>query len=172
MFRFSRLYALFALVLAAGCAHRAPTPDGRMIAEYQPGKDAIVCKTPYQATYVLRHMPTPPSDPPPKEWIPEHEVVDVFIRGLGKRHSIGFEKSSDGTLCAVAGEEKLKLEPGRYCWHIHPHSQYTGLKWVLHETGERVVEVISLPFGLAALVIVVPLVVGFYLVFWPIFIFF
>ncbi|MBI3821582.1 MAG: hypothetical protein HY289_02770 [Planctomycetes bacterium] len=153
------------IALFSGCARETPKSSGRLIADYAPGKDAEVSKAPYQATYILRHWPNPPADPPPKHWVPDQEIVDLFIRGLDKRQAVGFEKTSDGNLVAVAGEEKIKLEPGRYAWHIHPSTEYTGLKWVIHETGERTVEIISLPFGLAAAALVVPFIFcGFLLV--------
>lgn len=171
MLRKALAACLMTVFFLSGCAHHNSHPHGgRMVAEYCPGKDAEVTKTPYQATYVLYHWPKPPCDPPPHKWVPEHEVVEMFVRGLGKRACIGFEKDSDGKLFAVAGDEKIGLEAGRYCWHIHPTTEYTGMKWFAHETGERVVEIVSLPFGLVggaiALVCLIPMGIAF-LVLWP-----
>jgi len=36
---------------------------------------------------------------------------------LSDQNPIGFEKQGDGPLFAVAGEEKVPLTAGRYCWH-------------------------------------------------------
>lgn len=163
--------ALLGLILLGGCSHSGLHPHGgKMIAEYKPCEDAQVKKTPYQANYVLYHWPKPPCDPPPQKWIPENEVIEVFVRGLGKRQPIGFEKAKDGQLFAVAGDEKISIEMGRYCWHIHPSTEYRGLKWFVHETGDRIVEIASLPFGLVAAAIfcvcLLPLFLGFLFV-WP-----
>ncbi len=103
--------------------------------------------------------------------MPSEQVVDLFVRGLDKRQSVGFEKTADGKLLAVAGYEKIALEPGRYAWHIHPSSEYTGLKWFVQETGERVVEVVCLPFELAVVVVAMPFVFGAFLFAWPFFLF-
>ena len=93
--------------------------------------------------------------------------MDLFVRGLSKRDSVGFEKTSDGKLLAVAGDEKLTLEPGRYSWNIDPRTEYTGFKWFVHETGERTVEIICLPFELAVAAVAVPFVFGAFLLCWP-----
>lgn len=165
-----RCILLAALATTTGCAHwNAPTPGGRFITDYKPGKDAELSHTPYQATYVLQHCPDPPSDPPPREWIPEQQVVTLYVRGLGKWQSIGFEKTADGELLAVAGEEKIKLEPGRYRWHMDPNTEYTGFKWLAHESGQRTVEILTLPFSIAAAVIVLTCIGVFFLVAWPFF---
>jgi hypothetical protein len=158
----------FGAFLLSGCSHDNPQlGNGRLIAEYAPAQSADVSKAPYQATYVLRHWPVPPSDPPPKQWIPEEQIVTMYVRGLERRQSVGFEKTADGKLLAVAGEEKISLEMGRYSWHIHPSTEYTGAKWFFHETGERVVEIVSLPFEVAAAAVVLPVVCGAFLFTWP-----
>ncbi len=138
-----------------GCAHTSHPHGGKLLAEYKPGDDPETVSVPYQANFVLYHWPKPPKNPPPHKWIPEQEVGELFVRGLTRHEQIGFEKD-DCQLFAIAGEEKILLEEGRYCWHIHPSSEYRGIKWVLHETGERTVQIVSLPFGLAAAAIVLP----------------
>jgi hypothetical protein len=67
----------------------------------------------------------------------------------------------------LAGDEKIVLEEGRYCWHLSPATEYHGVKWVLHETGECVVAVVSLPFELAALALTLPVVAGCFVLFLP-----
>jgi hypothetical protein len=159
--------AIFGMVLLiAGCVHDKPKLPGRLIANCVPGKDEELSKAPYQATYVLREWPAPPI-PPPSRWVPEENVVDLFTRGLDRRQPVGFEKSTDGQLFAVAGEEKIPLNPGRYSWHIEPSSEYTGARWFFHEAGERTVEIVSLPFELAAAIVAVPFVAGAALLTWP-----
>jgi hypothetical protein len=168
MFRKVLTGCLLGMGLLGGCAHQNLHPHGgRLIAEFKPGECPDVKKAPYQATYVLYHWPKPPCDPPPHKWVPEQEVVEMFVRGLTKRQPIGFEKGCDGKVFAVAGEEKIELDAGRYCWHIHPSTEYTGVKWLVQETGERAVEIISLPFGLAALIVCLPLLLLFFVFFWP-----
>jgi len=172
MRRTKRAWVLLGIFMLTGCVSENRRLPGKLIAEYSPDKkDASVSKTPYQAIYVLREWPTPPSDPPPQRWVPEENVVDLFTRGLEGRQPVGFEKSSDGKLVAVAGEEKIPIEPGRYSWHIEPSSEYTGMKWFIHEAGERTVEVVSLPFDLAAAAIAVPIAVGTFIIAWPVLLF-
>lgn len=158
--------AFLVAALAGGCAHCGHNHGGRLIQEYKPGGEAEVTKTPYAGTFVLFHSPKPPCDPPPQTWIPDHQVVEMFVRGLGKRQAIGFE-CKDGKLFAVAGDEKIELAMGRYCWHLHPNSEYTGMRWLIHETGERIVEIVSMPFGLAALILCLPFILVFFLFFFP-----
>ena len=168
MFRTHAACVLAGIILLTGCAHESPAPSsGRLIAEYVPDKEVNVSNAPYQASYVLRHWPAPPSDPPPQRWIPEEQVVDLFVRGLDKRQPVGFEKTDDGKLLAIAGEEKITLAPGHYCWHIHPSSEYTGLQWFIHETGDRTVEIVSLPFAFVAAAVAMPFVFGVFLFTWP-----
>ena len=117
MFRISRLGILLAIGLLSGCRHDNPhATGGRLIAEHKPEKEAELAKAPYSATYVLYQQPAAPTDPPPRRWVPDEQAVELFVRGLGKRQPIGFEKTSGGKLVAVAGEEKISLEPGRYRW--------------------------------------------------------
>jgi hypothetical protein len=84
---------------------------------------------------------------------------------------VGFEKSSDGNLVAVAGEEKIPLEPGRYSWHIEPSSEYTGMKWFVHEAKDCTVEIVSLPFEAAAAAVAVPIAVGAFIIALPVLLF-
>src|SRR5262249_25917988 len=116
--------------------------------------------TPYQATYVLYHWRPQPTDPPPQTWIPDQEVEELYVRGLGRWVNIGFEKGDKGKLFAVAGKEKIPLEDGRYCWHINPATEYHGAERLLHETGQNIVYVVRLPFGLAAAAVAIPVILG------------
>src|SRR5581483_4831397 len=104
---------------------------------------------PYKATYALYHWRKPPEGEPPQTWVPEQEVEQLYLRGLSKGDKVGFERDDKGRLFAVAGEEKIPLPDGRYCWHITPETEYRGLERVLHETGENVKAIILLPFEVA-----------------------
>jgi hypothetical protein len=148
------------LLLGPGCAANPHSHGGKFISEYNSGSSPDLGWTPYQATYVLQQWRPRPDDPPPQSWIPEQEVQELYTRGLARWKRIGFEKDDHGKLFAVAGDEKIALEDGRYCWHISSDTEYRGAMRVLNETGENVVYVAGLPFQAAAGIIAVPIVVG------------
>lgn len=115
---------LLGILLLAGCGRQNPhAHSGGLIAEYCPGEGAPVTRAPSGATYVLYHWQSAPEDLPPWDWVAEHEVQQVAVRDLDRRQRIGFERANDGKLYAVAGDERILLHMGRYCWHIHPGSE-------------------------------------------------
>jgi hypothetical protein len=142
--------------LTAGCASNPHGHGGRFIAEYQPGEHPCTTCTPYQAVYALYQWRKPPAETPPHTWIPEQEVAELYVRGLGRWKPVGFEKGSNGELLAVAGDEKIPLEDGHYCWHITTASEDRGMQRILSDTGENVVAVATAPFALAACVCMLP----------------
>src|SRR5262249_15562292 len=117
-----RQVIVVALILsfACGCAHNPHGHSGELVAEYRPGKEPEVEHAPYKAAYALYQWPKPPESPPPHTWYPEHHAVEIFVRGLSKSDAVGFEKGEGGNIVAVAGDEKIVLEEGAYCWHITP----------------------------------------------------
>ncbi len=138
------LGVICAVVLLAGCGGRDSSQE--LVAECAPSKNAEMRKAPYEATYVLQQWHARPT----RTGKPYEEALDMFQRGLTKNDSIGFEKASDGGIVAVAGDERVSLEPGHYTWNV---AQYTGLRWFVHETKEctteaarRTVKVMTLPF--------------------------
>jgi hypothetical protein len=142
------LAAVLLLPLALGAGCMAPNPHhhgGEFVAEYRPGEKAEATTAPYQATYALYEWPKPPEGPAPHTWNPDTQATELYVRGLDRCDKVGFEKSDKGELLAVAGEEKIPLEPGRYCWHITTATEYHGVQRVLHETGENVVAIVALP---------------------------
>jgi hypothetical protein len=149
---------LTAAVLAAGCASHRHGHGGELVAEYRPGEEPPTTRTPYQATYALYQWHTPPTEPPPHTWIPDQEVTELYVRGLDRWEDIGFKKEENAGLVAVAGKEKIALENGHYCWHITPQSEYHGAQRILHEAGDNVLTVITLPFATACFIVVAPLV--------------
>ncbi len=151
------LLGMIVALVTVGCASNPHGHGGRFIAEYQPGGPPSTTHTPYKAFYALYQWRQPPGDPPPHTWIPEHEVTELYLRGLGRWEKVGFEKGSGGELLAVAGGEKIPLEEGRYCWHITPATEYQGAQRIPSETGENVVAVASMPLGLAACAFLLPL---------------
>jgi hypothetical protein len=144
-------------VLVTGCATNPHCHGGALVVEYKPGDEPTMSRAPYKADYALYRWPTAPEGPPPHTWRPDHDAVELYVRGLKKWDQLGFEKV-DGGIVAVAGTEKIHLEPGQYCWHVTSDTEYSGLRLVLHETGEGVVYIVSLPFALAMWVVLMPVV--------------
>src|SRR5882724_8820100 len=115
-------------ILLVGLLGGCTPPDehhhcGRKVAEFQPGQEPQTARTPYAATYALYHRPDPLNDPPAEESAHDHEPSQVAMRDLGRRELIGFMRGTNGQLFAVAGEEKIPLPMGRYCWRIVPNSK-------------------------------------------------
>jgi hypothetical protein len=162
------------LVPLAGCATSNPHfHGGHFISEHKCDDCSETSTAPYNATYVLYQWRTPPKDqPPPQTWIPDQEVGQLYVRGLQRGDKIGFEKGDKDELFAVAGTEKITLEPGRYCWHISQETEYRGLALAVHEAcdtfKETVETIIALPLGIVLLVLLLP----FFLVFLPFMFFF
>ena len=153
---------LVAALLTAGCLGSPHHHHGgQLVAEYHPGDKPETTSAPYKATYVLYHWPAPPTDPPPHTWVPEKEVVELYVRGLSRHDPVGFAKTDAGQLQAVAGEEKILLDDGRYCWHISPETEYRGFARLIHETQENVVSIVELPFGVFILAVSVPFLLVF-----------
>ena len=158
---------LLLLVLAAGCTNQNPhCHGGHFICEHRPQDTPGTSTAPYKATYVLYQWRLPPQDQPaPHTWMPDHEATELYVRGLDGGEKIGFEKGEKDQLFAVAGCEKILLEPGRYCWHISPETEYRGFQLALHEICETVKEtvaaIIALPLGIVLLVLLAPFLVLF-----------
>jgi hypothetical protein len=149
--------ALSVLLIGPGCANNPHGHSGKLIAEHTPGDCPEQTVTPYKAVYVLFRWNNPPDGPPPRDWIPEKEVVELYTRGLARWQSIGFQKDKDGKLVAVAGEEKIPLEDGRYCWHISPDTEYHGAARLAHEAGENVLFVVTMPVAVVGFVCMLPI---------------
>jgi len=144
-------------VFVAGCATNPHCHGGALVAEYGPDAKAEVTRTPYRADYALYCWPRPPEGPPPHTWRPDHQAVELYVRGLKASEPLGFEKG-EGGLVAVAGSEKIHLEEGHYCWHVTADTELRGLQLVAYETVQGTVYVITLPFALAMWVCLMPVV--------------
>jgi hypothetical protein len=140
----------------AGCVSDSHLHGGKLIAEHNPGDCPDSCRTPYQATYVLHHWQQPPAEEPPHTWIPERQVEELYVRGLGRWEPIGFGKDADGNLVAVAGHEKIPLAEGRYCWHISRDTEYHGAARVMNEACENTWTVVCFPFEVAGAIVIFP----------------
>ena len=155
------------LVLVAGCATFNPhSHGGHFVCECKADDKPDTSPAPYKATYVLYYWRAPPKDqPPPQTWIADQEVVQLYVRGLDRGDNIGFEKNDKGELFAVAGLEKIALEPGRYCWHVSQDTEYRGLHLAVHELGESVRDtvdaIIALPMGIVLVILLIPFLVLF-----------
>jgi hypothetical protein len=152
------LASALTLLALAGCASNPHSHGGQLVADIGPADKPDVDTAPYKATYVLYHWRKPPEGTIPEKWIPEQEVEQLYLRGLDRYDKIGFERDSKGQLFAVAGDEKIPLPDGRYCWHITQETEYRGLERILHETGENIVAVVEFPFAVAAAVVMAPVV--------------
>jgi hypothetical protein len=147
---------LLVAVPAAGCVSNPHVHGGKLVAEHLPGEDPAVTRTPYKATYVLHQWQEPPRDAPPHTWVPEKQVNELYVRGLGRWDPVGFEKGADGQLLAVAGREKIPVPEGRYCWHVSPETEYQGAQRILHETGETATMIVLVPCATAVSICMLP----------------
>jgi hypothetical protein len=158
----ARRRIVYSWMAAFLCGWQVANPHGHggaFVAEHKPGETPAVSSAPYQAVYALYRWDPPPEEPPPHTWLPEQQVTEMFVRGLARRDPVGFEKGKDNELVAVAGTEKIPLVEGRYCWHITAGSEYHGTQRLLHEAGENLLTVVELPFELAGVALVAPLLV-------------
>jgi hypothetical protein len=161
MFKKPIAWTLAAVLFLTGCCHNPHDHGGEFVTEYKPGDTPDTTTAPYKATYALYQWSKPPDGPPPQTWVPEHEVTELYVRGLSRHDKIGFEKGDTGQIVAVAGSEKIPLDDGHYCWHITSETEYHGSDRILHETGENVLTVVELPFEAAGAAIALPFVVIF-----------
>src|SRR4051812_14551856 len=103
--------AVCLLILATfvtGCAARHG--HDKLIAEYNPGGNAVQATAPVPASYILyRRGALPGAGTPPEE---------VPLRDLSRRDPVGFSRGSNGTLLAVAGSDLLVLDEGSYGWYL------------------------------------------------------
>jgi hypothetical protein len=152
------ILSLIVCLLLQGCMSNPHLHGGQMVAECHGGDCPSETRTPYKATYVLYQWQDPPDGPPPKSWVAEQHVAEMYIRGLDRGEKIGFEKDAQGNLSALAGQEKIALPPGRYCWHISQETEYRGAACILHETGDNVCGIIALPFATAVGIVMLPIV--------------
>ena len=160
-----RLIVGVTLLMVAGCT--SPNPHchgGSFVCECRAGDKPEASTAPYKATYVLYQWRTPPpGEPAPRTWIGEHEVTELYIRGLDRGDAIGFEKGDKDQLFAICGCERIPLEPGRYCWHISLDTQPSGFRQAVHELCETcqeiVTTVLALPLGIVVLILLLPLFV-------------
>jgi hypothetical protein len=152
------LVGALALFSLAGCCSNPHSHGGELVANLGPKESAAVEDAPYKATYALYHWRQPPDGVIPQKWTAEDQVEELYVRGLCRRDKVGFERDDKGQLFAVAGDEKIPLPDGHYCWHITPETEYRGMARALHETGENIVELVSLPFAVVGAVIVLPVV--------------
>ncbi len=152
---------LSAALLVGGCCHNAHSHGGKLIVQHEPDSSCAEANTPYKAMYALYHWDKPP-DPPPQTWVPDQQVTQMFVRGLARDEKIGFKKGPNGELLAVAGPETIKLEDGRYCWHITGDREYTGGQRLVHEMGETATSIVALPCGTVLFIASLPVLAVFF----------
>lgn len=142
------------LFLVTGCCDNHHCHGGKLVCEHAHKGKPSVDSAPYKATYALYGWRKPPDGSHPEKWIADHEVDQLYVRGLERADKVGFERDSSGQLFAVAGEEKIPLPAGRYCWHVTQETEYRGLERVLHEAGENLLTVAMLPLTVPAFIVV------------------
>jgi hypothetical protein len=153
-----------AVVAFVGCCSNPHGHSGQLIAELSPAEKGTTETAPYKATYALYRWRNPPEGTPPERWVADEEVERLYLRGLCRYDKVGFERDDKGQLFAVAGEEKIALPDGHYCWHITPETEYRGMERILHEAGENVVSIAALPFEIVGAVVILPVIVAYALV--------
>ena len=129
MVRNAVAYLCVLLVFAAGCAGNPHQHAGELIAEHNPGGQLVATTAPYQAEYELYSRPSPNGDIERLRW-----------RKLGGGDKIGFERTKDGQLVAVAGGEQFPLTDGFYCWHATPETEHVGVSRVLYQSEEGAIK--------------------------------
>ena len=162
-------FSLLILITLGGCAASNPhTHGGQFICEHKCDDKPEATTAPYKATYVLHQWRTPPPDQPvPHTWVAEQQVTELYVRGLEKGDVLGFEKDDKGQLFAVAGSEKIPLEPGRYCWHISQSTEFRGFALAIHEVCETVKEIVVTIVALPAGIILLDLAAPFFVICLP-----
>jgi hypothetical protein len=143
------LAGTLALLALAGCCSNPHGHGGQLVTELGPADRPAVDAAPYKATYALYRWRKPPEGTVPQKWIPDQEVEQLYLRGLARWDKVGFERNDGGQLFAVAGEEKIPLPDGHYCWHVTPETEYRGMERILHEAGENTLTLVGLPFAVA-----------------------
>jgi hypothetical protein len=146
-----------AVMALIGCCSNPHGHSGQLVSELSPTEKPALEAAPYKATYALYRWNNPPEGTPPERWVADEEVERLYLRGLCRYDKVGFERDEKGQLFAVAGEEKIPLADGHYCWHITPETEYRGMERILHETGENVVSIAALPFEIVGAVVFVPI---------------
>jgi hypothetical protein len=161
------------LIALGGCAAPNPhTHGGQLVCEHKCDDKPEATTAPYKATYVLHQWRTPsPDQPTPHTWIAEEQVTELYIRGLEKGDALGFEKDDKGQWFAVAGCEKIPLEPGRYCWHISQATEYRGFHLAVHEVCEAFKETVAMIIGLPAGIVLLVLLAPFFVLCLPFYLF-
>jgi hypothetical protein len=87
-----------------------------LVAEYQPGEPAEERLASDEGTYALFGCP----DTAAAEAISRSAELPRAQVWLGSAGLVGFEKTEDGQLWAVAGEQKVPVPDGRYWWELDP----------------------------------------------------
>jgi hypothetical protein len=106
-------------VLVGGCAGAPQEHGGRLVAAYPPEGAPATAAAPYRADYALYR----------------EDGQALLWRGLAEKETVGFEKSAEGALTAVAGPDRVPLDDGRYCWRVTPETELRGAALVCHDTG-------------------------------------
>jgi hypothetical protein len=112
-----------AAALVGGCARG---PRDRPIADHRPGGPSAATPAPYRADYALYRRDGAPNG------------AAVLWRGLAEGEAVGFETNAEGALAAVAGQERVPLAEGDYCWSITPETELRGVELARHDAAKAV----------------------------------
>ena len=169
------VWTLVVTLLVTGCAHNPFDFYKHSIAEYKPGDRPETTTAPYQGSYALYRFdpaplttpaelsprsgsdetpkPLPPLElPPGQRFMPDCGAGELYVRLLSDSDKIGFEKSDDGKLIAIAGSERIPVDDGHYCWYVTTEKERHGFEPVCHETCKNGVTVVACalwPVGIA-----------------------
>jgi hypothetical protein len=97
-------------LLCVGCRSTHPFHEGILVSSHLPTHPSEALPLEFSAQYTLYSRPSL-----------EEEGVEVLFRDLERADPLGFA-ATEGELFAVAGQERIPLPAGLYCWHIRPGS--------------------------------------------------
>jgi hypothetical protein len=139
------LFLLAALV--GGCASQRPEAGAPWIAEYHPGGAVATAAAPYRADYALYQ-----TDESARE-------QRLLWRGLAEQERVGFDRTGEGELVAVAGPDRVPLTDGCYAWRITPETELRGAALLQHDTRKALAATCRFVGGAAVGVVLFPVVV-------------
>lgn len=110
---------LIASLLAGGCTY---DHKERVVANYFGGNDKVkLDEAPFAGDFTLYQGPT------------KGKYVPLQTLHLSPPDKVGFQRSQDGALDAIAGDKNIPLEAGYYVWRGTPDpgqidAQHTGVQ--------------------------------------------
>jgi hypothetical protein len=135
--------------LLVGCAGQPRDAAGLRVVEYHPGGPIDRASAPYAANFAL-YADAAPDQPAGQA---------MLWRGLSENEPLGFARTAEGALEAVAGPDHVPLTEGRYCWHLTPETELHGAALARHDTANVMAGVARLYGGVVLAVLLFPVIV-------------